>query len=101
MKRSSCRRRAILTGILLGGLISALTSSVHGDEPPAAAAAMDAAPLDFTSARSLLEQSCADCHGTEEGEGDFSLTEVADEESLGREHETWARVRQRLADRSM
>ena len=62
---------------------------------------MDFAPLDFASASLALEQNCADCHGTEEGEGDFSLTKVADEASLGREHETWARVRRRLADHSM
>jgi mono/diheme cytochrome c family protein len=88
--------------LLLGGSIFVGTPGLRGDEPQVAApAAVEPAAFDFASARLAMEQNCADCHGTEEGEGGFSLTKVADETSLGREHETWSRVRQRLADRSM
>jgi mono/diheme cytochrome c family protein len=102
MQRSTYKRPAVFTRLLLGALISIGANSVRADEQqPAALPPADSAPLDFASARLALEQNCADCHGTEEGEGGFSLTNVTDESSLGRNHETWARVRQRLADRSM
>ncbi len=73
---------------------------MRADEPPVAASA-DSVSLDFASARLALEQGCADCHGGEDEDGGFSLAKVADESSLGRDHETWLRVRQRLADHSM
>src|SRR5262245_64977439 len=92
---------AAFTSLLLGALIAVDTSRVRADEQQPPAPPADSAPLDFASARLTLEQNCADCHGTEEGEGGFSLTSVTDEASLGRHHETWARIRQRLADRSM
>jgi mono/diheme cytochrome c family protein len=60
-----------------------------------------AAALDFSAAQVALEESCASCHGGEEGEGGFSLAKLADEASLGREYDAWASVRMRLADHSM
>ena len=102
MQYSFYERSAVVSGLLLVALVSVGASSVRADEQqPAASASAGSAAFDFASARLALEQNCADCHGTEEGEGGFSLTNVTDEASLGRNYETWARVRQRLADRSM
>jgi hypothetical protein len=99
----SCEVLRALFSLLLAAVVSVVASNVWADEQqePVAPPPADSAPLDFASARLALEQNCADCHGTEEGEGGFSLTNVADEASLGSHHETWARVRQRLADHSM
>jgi len=96
-------QRWLLASILLacGGVF--WSSPVRADETtaPAAIGSEAAPPLDFASAQAALAKGCADCHGEEEGEGGFSLAKVADEASLGREHDAWVRVRMRLADHSM
>jgi len=58
-------------------------------------------PLDFTAARAALMQSCGDCHGECEGEGNFSLRPLVEEKSLVDASDQWMRMRNRLADGSM
>jgi len=83
------------------GLMFAATLFVLAGASRAEVAAHRPAPLDFPAAMQTLETGCADCHGGEGGDGGFSLAQVASEESLRLDHDTWLRVRQRLADHSM
>ncbi|MFI4875986.1 MAG: DUF1587 domain-containing protein, partial [Blastopirellula sp. JB062] len=57
--------------------------------------------LDFAAAQKLLENSCGDCHGGSEGEGGFSLEQIAAESGLREKYDEWMKLRRRVADHSM
>jgi hypothetical protein len=58
-------------------------------------------PFSFGDAITILRTACADCHGPDVAEGDFSLRDAAERDSLGTQFSLWQNIRQRLADRSM
>lgn len=65
------------------------------------ASADETGELDFRTAAEVLNKSCGECHGGDAKEGDFSLTDVAAEDSLRSNFARWQKMLQRISDRSM
>ncbi|PQO35495.1 DUF1588 domain-containing protein [Blastopirellula marina] len=81
-------RVALSTALVLAVCLAA----VRADEAP---------KIDFAAAQKLLETSCADCHSGPEGEGGFTLSDLAESSAMGAKYDEWMKLRTRLADHSM
>lgn len=83
-----CRLKLRISALIISAVVAA--SSASGEERPT-----------FASVRTLLEEYCLDCHGSDKPKADIDLEKFEQPEHMWRDPKLWERVLVQLQDKAM